>query len=88
MKKAAWMTADLCYNELPWVVDAMESFHTKQNKWEQRLCTICHKAWPSKTCLLDDPSDYACLYAANVTNMISRSFLQQMTWTQVLCHHA
>ena len=38
----------------------MKSFHAKQNKWQQQLCTVCHEAWPSKTGLLNNPTEYIC----------------------------
>ena len=40
----------------------MKSFHAKQNKWQQRLCTVCHEVWPSKTGLLNNPAEYICTH--------------------------
>ena len=34
------------------------SFHEQQNRWEHRLCSICHELWPTRTCLSDSPSTF------------------------------
>ena len=38
----------------------MNSFHTKQNRWEHRLCIVCHELWPTRVCLKDCESTYQC----------------------------
>ncbi len=55
-----WVTSRLPHRQQPWVSTAMQTFHTKQRKWEQRLCMVCHEVWPMRTCLDADPSTYVC----------------------------
>ena len=55
-----WVASTLPHEQQPWVVSSMNSFHLKQNKWQQRLCIICHEAWPTRTCLSQDPAHFTC----------------------------
>ncbi len=47
-------------HEQQWIKDAMHSFHQKQNKWEHRLCTVCHELWPTCTSLNTNPLHHIC----------------------------
>ena len=31
-----------------WVKKAMDTFHTKQKMWQNKLCSICHELWPTR----------------------------------------
>ena len=33
-----------------WVQAAMNTFHSKQAKWEHQLCSTCHELWPTQVC--------------------------------------
>lgn len=55
-----WVTSRLPHYQQPWVSTAMQTFHSKQNKWEQRLCMVCHEVWPTRTCLDVDQSTFVC----------------------------
>ena len=52
--------SDVPHYQQPWVLFAMNAFHTEQNKWRQRLCNICQEVWPTTTCLTVPPCDYIC----------------------------
>ena len=38
----------------------MQSFHDKQFKWEQRLCSVCHEIWPTRACLDHSQATFVC----------------------------
>lgn len=58
--EGGWITSPLPLHQQPWVIKSMKSFHTKQNKWRQKLCTVCHEVWPTSTCLYTDENTYVC----------------------------
>ena len=60
LEQDGWVTADTPHYQQLWVISAMQSFHMKQNKWQQRQCLVCHEVWPTRTCLDDDPAEYVC----------------------------
>ena len=38
----------------------MACFHRAQQKFEHRLCIVCHEIWPTQTALNEDPTQYTC----------------------------
>ena len=55
-----WVTPGQDLHTQPWVETAMNIFHTRQSKWEHRLCIVCHELWPTRVCLKGDESAYQC----------------------------
>ena len=51
LQNGGWKTSHIPHHEQPWVKESMKSFHSKLCKWEQRLCSVCHEAWPTQNCL-------------------------------------
>ena len=60
LHQGGWLTSPVPHHQQPWVVKAMESFHNKQTKWRQRLCSVCHEVWPARACLQVDLQNYIC----------------------------
>ena len=58
--EGGWATPGQELHTQPCVEKAMNSFHTKQNRWEHRLCIVCHELWPTRVCLKDCESTYQC----------------------------
>ena len=60
LQNGGWKTSHIPHHEQPWVKESMKSFHSKLCKWEQRLCSVCHEAWPTQNCLNNDPCTFVC----------------------------
>ncbi len=60
LHQKGWTDSTQKLHEQPWVVDAMQSFHQMQSKWDNRLCTVCHECWPTNTCLGVTSHSYVC----------------------------
>ena len=43
-----------------WVQAAMNTFHSKQAKWEHQLCSTCHELWPTQVCARAKDSSFEC----------------------------
>ena len=53
-----WKDPSETLHSQPWVKAAMKTFHTKQKVWQNKLCSICHELWPTRTSLSEQP--YVC----------------------------
>ena len=43
-----WRNSEDPLHQQHWVKQAMEEFCTKQNKWHEELCSVCHELWPTR----------------------------------------
>ena len=54
LHEGGWKDPSLFHHKQPWVKSEMKKFHEHVNKWEQRMCIVCHEIWPTKP--TPDPS--------------------------------
>ena len=48
LHQEGWTDPQRQLHQQPWVMNSMSSFHNKQTKWKQKLCTVCHEVWPTR----------------------------------------
>lgn len=48
LHEKGWRNPEHELHSQPWVKEAMDNFHTKQSKWRQELCNVCHEIWPTR----------------------------------------
>ena len=78
LHQKGWLSHHIPHYRQPWVMSAMRDFHKKQNQWEQRLCTICHEVWPTRS--VSDSAAYVCTRCKRDKNEVKRYSKDNNMW--------